>query len=141
MPILLKNGMSLQVPKATARRVPVPRKRKRSASIASLTVSKKRLMTRCSKRAGKNSNKREKFFDLCSSGSRHRLGRGQTSPLSFEPETCWAPSYAFSSNQRLHQQSLCGSRTRRLRRTIDAGRQPHEMAYCPYHMVFRNVYP
>src|SRR2546430_7501202 len=86
MPILLKNGMSLRVPKATARRVPAPRKRKRSASIASLTVSKKRLMTRCSKRARKNSNKREKFFELCFSGSRYRFSDGETSPLSRSEE-------------------------------------------------------
>jgi hypothetical protein len=134
-----RNGASSPVPKATAYRVPAQRKRKASVSISWSKASRKQLTTKCSKRAGKNATKREKILEPALRWNRLHNGGGGIdlfSPRANPGSNACAIAFIKSEISRC---AVCWSRTRRLRRAIDAGRQSDQMAPRPYHVVFRKL--
>src|SRR5439155_2429068 len=76
------------------------KKRRRSASISSLAVWKKQRTIKCSKRAGRNSNRKVELFELgfaCCGQS-----AGQANSLGCDPVARRTLARAFSPNQRFH---------------------------------------
>src|ERR1700676_2123349 len=132
-------GTSLRLLKAIACLVPAWMKRKkRSANISSPMVSKKPRTIKCSRREGKSSSRRGKLLEFnCGRESSSRGGRANSGR--FIAQCPFA--FALSRSPRFHDETFRESPPERLRRQIDAGREPTQMASGPHHLVLRNIHP
>src|SRR5947207_785530 len=109
------------------------------ANISSVTDGRKQPAIRCSRRAKKRSNRRAKLLEP--SCGRYTKSKGdRAKAIAGGAVSSRKTSRALSRGPKFQRQIGGKPRSRRLRRAIDAGSQPNEMAPGAHHLVFRDLH-
>src|SRR6266403_1080507 len=135
-----ENGKSLRTTGVIV--CPVPgstTKKRRWVNISSATVGRKQPTIKCSRRAEKSSSRKAESLDP-GRGRDSKSNGGRAISLAAGFFTGREPACALSRSSEFHRQVGRKSRAGRLRRAINAGRQPDEMAPRAYQLVFRDLH-